>query len=155
MFESILGSSKSESSEDKGHQMIVARVAKMNLTDMKTYVNNKLDDFGICEDGLTEVMKMLNSTNAQTSKRFIESDAMDSKKKKAFDLVISIAENKKTTVAVLELVQEFIKMYKDIITQYDTDNKQIYFDKFKNALKKSLNTIATIIEMDKKSRILS
>lgn len=154
MFGAILGKNKEESGEDKLHQIIVEKVSKMNLVDMRVYVNNNLKDFGICEDGLSEVMRRLNSKDEKTSKRFIETDAMDSKKKKAFDIVIIIAKNKKVTVLVTELIQEFMETYKDIITQYDRDNKQIFGEKLKTALNGSISTIATMAEMNRKMKVI-
>jgi len=153
MFNKILGKNKREIKESGNHSKIVERISKMNLSDMRIYVNNKLNDFEITEDGLSEVMRRLISKDAN-EKRFIESDAMDSKIKKAFDLVIIIASNKKITITTLEFIQEFIELYKDIITKFDQDNKQIYESKLKDALNGAIATISTMAEMNKKDKIL-
>ncbi len=79
-------------------------------------------------------MKRLISVNEKTSKRFIEMDAMDTKVKKAFDLVILVAKSKKITVVVVELIQEFMNLYRDVIEKFDTNNKQTYDSKLKKCI---------------------
>ena len=153
MFGKILGKNKAESGEDNDHKIIVEKISKMNLTDMRIYVNNKLSDFEITEDGLSEVMRRLISKDAN-EKRFIQSDAMDSKIKKAFDLVIIIAANKKITIITTELIQEFVELYKDIITKFDKDNKQIYESKLKDSLSGSITMISTMAEINRKTKVL-
>ncbi|MFT5660445.1 MAG: hypothetical protein ACI9TV_001086 [Sulfurimonas sp.] len=153
MFANILGKSKEEANEDKEHQIIVDKVAKMNLVDMRVYVNNKLNDFEICTDGLSEVMRKINSKDIN-GKRFIETDAMDSKKKKAFEIVIMVSNSTKLSIFVAELIQEFIEFYKDIIMKYDTENKDIYGRKLKIALAKSIGTISTMADMNRKMKVI-
>ncbi len=153
MFGNILGKSKEESSGDKEHDEIVQKVSKMNISDMRVYINNKLTDFEISEDGLSEVMRKLLSKDAK-EKRFIESDAMDSKIKKAFDLVIIVSASKKITVVTTELIQDFITQYSDLIEKYDTDNKQIYGSKLNDALAKSISSISEMAELKRKMGVL-
>lgn len=152
MFGKILGK-KQESSQDDKSKEILQRITKMNLSDMRVYVNNKLNDLEICEIGLREVIKRLISKD-EKGNRFIEIDAMDSKIKKAFDLVILVAGNKKITIDTTEGIQEFIELYQDIITKFDTDNKQIYASKLKDALSSSITNLETITQMNKKMRVL-
>ncbi len=153
MFSKILGKNKNDINGDKEHQIIIDKVSKMHLADMRLYVNNKLNDFEICENGLREVMKRLVSKDLKNN-RFIETDAMDSKIKKAFDLVIIIAANKKITVTVAELIQDFIKIYDDLIIKFDKDNKQIYTSKLKDSLALSIENITMMTRENKKSSIL-
>ncbi|MDQ7045468.1 MAG: hypothetical protein Q9M32_06110 [Sulfurimonas sp.] len=153
MFGKILAKKKSETEEDTNNKEIIKKISKMNLSDMRFYVNNKLNDFEVCEDGLKAVMKKLVSKDAN-EKRFVESDAMDSKIKKAFDLVIVIAANKKMTMDTSELIKEFIDLYDDIIKKFDTDNKQIYTSKLNDALANSLITIQTMMQLNRKMDIL-
>ncbi len=153
MFGKLLGKNKEETKENDQHSVIVEKVSKMNLTDMKMYVNNKLTDFKICEDGVNEVMRKLISKDAK-EKRFIESDAMDSKIKKAFDLVILIGTTKYLTVVTLELIQNFSNLYKDIILKFDKDNMQIYESKLKDSLTNAIAIVQTMSEMQKKMKVL-
>ena len=57
MFSKILGKIKSSSAdENQEHQELVARIFKMNLTDMRSYINNQIPDFHVNEDGLIAVL---------------------------------------------------------------------------------------------------
>jgi len=155
MFGKILGKKKSEvSSQDKAHNEMVERVSKMTLTDMRAYVKNKILDFEVDEDGLVEVLRRLTTRNSETNKRYIEIDDMDSKKKKGFDLIISIASHSKITVVAVELIQEFILLYEDVIKKFDRDNKQIYESKLKDALSKAIGNISEMAELKRKMTVL-
>jgi len=151
MFGKILGKNKLES--NKKNNVIVEKISKMNLSDMRVYVNNKLNNFEVCEEGLTEVMKVLVSKDTK-DRRFIESDAMESKIKKAFDLVIIVAKSKKMSIDTTELIQTFIELYSDIIQRFDNDNKQIYSSKLKDSVNTSLATLQTMNNLKKKMNIL-
>ncbi|MCD6172587.1 MAG: hypothetical protein J7J96_02225 [Sulfurimonas sp.] len=153
MFGKILGKNKKETDEDQEHFKIVEKVSKMNLSDMRIYVNNKLTDFEICEDGLNEVMRKL-LLKDDKEQRFIEMDAMDSKKKKAFELVITIASSKKITIVTTELIQEFMELYKDIIDKFDKDNKQIYNSRLKDSITNAIGVISTMAEVNRKVKVL-
>ncbi len=153
MFGKILGKNKKEANENQEHSKIVEKISKMNISDMRVYVNNKLISFEICEDGLNEVMRKL-LLKDDKGQRFIEMDAMDSKKKKAFDLVLIVASSKKITIVTIELIQEFMKQYIDIIDKFDKENKQIYTSKFKDGLTKAMSTISAMTEVNRKNIIL-
>ena len=151
MFGKILGK-KEETQEDKSTRL-KERISKMNLSDMRIYVNNKLTDFEICEEGLNEVIKRLISID-ENERRFIETDAMDSKIKKAFDLMIMISTNKRITIDSIELIQKFIKQYDDLITKFDKENKQIYASKLKTSLENAIATVVIVAEASRKDRVL-
>jgi len=154
MFKKILGKTKTETENNTKHSEIIEKISGMTISDMRVYVNNKLNSFEICEDGLNEVMRRLISVDSK-KQRFIEMDAMDAKKKKAFDLVLTISKSKKVTIVTAELIQEFITLYKDIIEKFDKDHKQIYASRLKDSISNSIATVATMSELNKKSRILS
>ena len=152
MFGKILGRSKSEDS-DKEYTEIVNRVSKMNLTDMRAYLKNSMSGFESSEDGLSEVMKRL-LTKDDNDKRYIEIGDFDSKIKKAFDVVLIVCTHKKITVKVIEQIQEFIEVYRDIISKYDEDNKQIYGSRFKDGLSVAINNITEMSKLNKKMKVL-
>jgi len=155
MFGSILGKKKKNVSEnDAKHAAIVSKIANMNITDMRAYVRNAMKNFDICEDGLVAIMHRLIDKNESTQKFYLNSDDMDTKKKKAFDLVILVATSTKTTVVSLELVQKFIEIYQDIITSFDKENKQIYSSRFNDAIEVSIKTLSELTEMKRKGDIL-
>ncbi len=155
MFGKILGRQKEEiSEEDKAHSEIVERISKMNLTDMRAYVKNNMVGFEPCEDGLVAIMNRLLTKNEETSKRYIELDDQDSKMKKGFEIVLSVAAHKKVTVTLVEQIQEFITLYDDIILKYDTSNKQIYASRLKDSLERAIGTIGTMAEVNRKAEVL-
>jgi len=142
MFNKIFSknSSKEEKSEEKD-SLLIQRLPSMNLTDMRLYVKNSIHEMESTENGLVEILKRLTLEDETSSKRYIESDNMDSKIKKAFDLVIVIAEHKKITLDAVELIQEFINVYQGIILNFDRQNKQIYESKLRTALEKSIEGV--------------
>ena len=154
MFRNILGKIKGQGSEDKAYKELVQKIAKMNLTDMKAYINNRVPGMGTSEEGLSEIMKKLLNVDEKTSKRYIDADDMDSKIKKGFDLVLALLINKKLTVLAIEQVDEFIKTYKEIIDNYDRKHKQIYSSRFKGALGKAVDNINLRAELSRKSKVI-
>jgi hypothetical protein len=155
MFGKILGRKKGEiSQEDQGHKELEEKIAKMNLSDMRAYIKNRIKDFEVCEDGLNEVLHRLIKEDSKTKERYIKADDMDSKKKKAFDLVLEIVKNSKINVVTVELVQEFIDTYKDIIATYDKAHKEIYASRFEEALKTGVINIEKRAEVKNKMRLL-
>ena len=150
MFGNILGKSKDNIVVDDSAD-IALKVSKMNLTEMRSYVNNKIDDFEITQAGLVEVMKKLTVADEKT---YLQIDDMDSKKKKGFDLVLMIANSKQISVKTVELLQEFTVVYKDLIAKYDTDYKEIYESRFTDALEQSINNVNKLSEFDRKREVL-
>nr|WP_321267264.1 hypothetical protein [uncultured Sulfurimonas sp.] len=155
MFSKILGKIKNSSDEENEEQKnLVEKISKMNLTDMRIYVNNKIPNFQVCEDGLIEILNKLLEVDAKTSKRYIDISDNDSKIKKCFDLVLIILTNKKITITAIELVNQFIENSKEIIQKFDQENKQIYSSKFKNHMDLALNNINTRSEMQRKMGVI-
>ncbi|KIM02678.1 MAG: hypothetical protein KU29_13940, partial [Sulfurovum sp. FS06-10] len=81
-------------------------------------------------------------------------DDMDSKIKKALELVLSIAKHKKITIFTVELIQEFISTYDDIILKYDTENKQIYASKLRNSLDVAIHNLNEMAELKRRMNIV-
>ncbi|NCO01744.1 MAG: hypothetical protein GW906_07920 [Epsilonproteobacteria bacterium] len=155
MFNKIFSknSSKEEKSEEKD-SLLIQRLPSMNLTDMRLYVKNSIHEMESTENGLVEILKRLTLEDETSSKRYIESDNMDSKIKKAFDLVIVIAEHKKITLDAVELIQEFINVYQGIILNFDRQNKQIYESKLRTALEKSIEGVNQRTALQRKMDVL-
>lgn len=155
MFGSILGKKKDKTTQEVKNKEIFEKVSKMNLTEMRTYINNRIKDFEISEAGLVEVMHRLIQEDSTTSKRYIQEDDMDSKKKKAFDLVLTIGSSKKITIAVIELIQEFIKVYAEMIAKFDKDYKQIYHSRFKECIEKGIVIVEKTADYNRKMGVLA
>ena len=150
IFSKILGKKDSYTSdENKEHHEVVHKILKMNLTDMKSFINSA----EVTEDALIEIIKKLITPNEHTLKRYIEIDDMDSKIKKGFELIISILVHKKVTVVAVELAHRFIEMYADILINYDADNKEIYTSRLKDAVQTAIKNIETKTEVSKKIRV--
>ena len=116
MFSNFINKIKTGIDDKKADRRdMVAKISKMNLTDMRAYINNRALNFPVNEDGLNEILYRLLKEDEDTSKRYIEIDDMDSKIKKGFDLVLSILVNKKIGVATIELANTFLEVYAEII----------------------------------------
>ena len=155
MFGKILGRKKDDiSEEDKATTEIVERISKMNLTDMRAYVRNGMKGFESCEDGLVAIMNRVLTRDEETQKRYIEIDDMDSKKKKGFELVLSVGAHKRVTVTSVEQIQEFITLYEDIILKFDKEYKQIYGSRLKDSLANALATVEVMSHINRKVEVL-
>jgi len=150
MFSNILSKDKNRSTSNE----LVQKISKMNLPEMRSYVNNKAFNLELCEDGLVEVLKKLTTLNEESEKRYIQIDDMDSKIKKGFDLLITISSSKKISVEAVELIQEFITVYQEIIEKFDRDNKQIYASKLNDALAAGVEGVNRRSEVERKLNIL-
>lgn len=146
MFSNLLGK---KNKKDTTQDHIEEKVAKMNITEMRTFVNNKNE---ITELGLVEVLKRL--THQENERRYIELDDADVKIKKGFELVITIAAHKKITIGAIELIMKFMSLYEDVISHYDEENKQIYKSKLKDALSLALKNMDEISNIMKKQNLL-
>lgn len=142
-------------SDNQENRELIDRVSKMNLTDMRTYINNRIADYPVDEEGLIEVLHKLLKVDEKTSKRYIDIGDMDSKIKKGFDLVLSILTNKKISVTAIELVNEFSEKSKDIIEKYDKENKQIYYTRFKDSIELAINNMNIKNELQRKMDVIS
>jgi galactose-1-phosphate uridylyltransferase len=99
-------------------------------------------------------MHKLITEDEKTKKYYLKEDDMDSKKKKTFDLVLNISENKKVNLITVEQMNQFIEIYKDIIDKYDQEYKEIYFSRFTDAIGLAIAHVALKIELNEKMTIL-
>ena len=139
MFAKFLNGLKG--SRGESNNKLVEKISKMDLVEMRLYINDKLDDFEVDEFGLYEVVKKLINVNEQSSKYLLQKNDLDSKKKKAFELLLLILQHKKVSITVLESVQEFLDIYDELIKQYDKDNKDIYESKIKKLMSLAVDRI--------------
>ncbi|MDF1883359.1 hypothetical protein JHD49_05335 [Sulfurimonas sp. SAG-AH-194-C21] len=136
-------------------QELVLKIDKMNLTEMRSFINNKIKDLEVSTDGLNLVLERLTKVDTASKKSYINSDDMDSKKKKAFDLVLTILKNKKINIQSMELMQNFLKVYEEIITNYDKEHKDIYASRFNDAISNGVAMIEVMSNMTNKLHVLS
>jgi hypothetical protein len=105
MLSKLFGKSKTENIEVDNKELIKA-IQKMNLTDMRHYINNKKADLIVNDVGLAEVLYKLMNEDKNTKKRYINEKDDYTKIKRCFDIVLSILENNKITSDTIELVIE-------------------------------------------------
>jgi hypothetical protein len=154
MFGAILGRKKEDISEDDAiHAELVSKISKMNLTEMRSYVNNNIKDLELSEDGLSILLQKLTTKN-EKKEYYLKSDDMDSKKKKAFDLILLISKSKKMNFTVIEEMQKFIEVYKEVIAGYDSEHKEIYASRFVDAINHALVNMNQKVALKNKMDIL-
>lgn len=156
MFGNILGKKKTDNAEQQKEvdPKIVERISRMNLSDMRIYVKNGLKEFLVTSDGLHEVLKKLVDPSGEKDELYIKTDDMDTKKKKAFELILLIANSKKISLENVEMIQKFIETYKEIIDDYDTKNKDIYSSRLKKAIETAIVNVQTITHLQKRLDVL-
>jgi len=153
MFVKMFGK-RDKSQDEQTDSYLIEKISKMNLTEMRSYVKNSIKDFEVSVDGMNEIMKKLTSLDEKTQTYYIKSDDMDVKKKKAFDLFIAILTSKQINVQTIELAQNFLENYKEIIDDFDTRNKQIYASKLTDTLERAINIINQYAQLQNKMNIL-
>lgn len=154
MFSKMFDKKDKSSKDTQENSELIARISKMNLTEMRSYVRDKIPDFKVSKEGLKEVMKRLVKEDPNTSKRYIQPDDMDTKIKKAFDLVLTISTSKKMSIEVIELIQEFILVYKEIIVKYDKDNKDIYGSRLTECINNCIAIVSQMSDYNLRTKIL-
>lgn len=156
MLLKILGkNSEKDLEENSKNKELIQKISKMNLTDMRNYAKNKILDFEPTQDGVEEILKKLTSVNETTNKRYIEIDDMDSKIKKAFDLILILLEFKEIGVVTVELTQKFVEVYDDIISKYDHDHKEIYASRFKDKMISCADNITLKTELINQMKVVN
>lgn len=133
---------------------VIEKISKMNLTEMRSYVKNRIKDLKVTVEGINEIMKKLTSFDENKQTYYIKNDDMDIKKKKGFDLFIAILTSKQINIETIELAQKFLEIYKEIIDDFDTRNKQIYASKLADTLEAAINTINQYTELKRKMNVL-
>jgi len=154
MFENLLKKKLTKSDKEIALEHITQKVSTMNLSEMRTFVRGKVESLPICEDGLNIVLKRLTLVDENSEKLYINSDDMDSKKKKAFDIVILIASSTLVNVVAVEYIQKFMEVYKKLIEEYDTQYKEIYMSRLTDAAMLTINTINIRSALNDKMSIL-
>ncbi len=154
MFSKILGKKKEgESEQTKEHLEIINKVSKMNLTEMRSFVNNN-GPIPLSEEGLIAVLDKLITPHPQTNTLYIQQDDMDTKKRKAFELVLLISKSQRITFEAVDRLQKFLETYMTLITSYDKEHKEIYASRLSDAVEISLKNINKMSNLKAKMDIL-
>ena len=151
MLSKIFGKTD-KNEEDSKLKDLKEKISKMNITDMKSYIDGKFTELYPTEEGLVEVLARL--TSDLGNRKFIDTADNDIKKKRAFELVLSIAKHPKITLKAIEEINNFLEVYKDLIFDYDRENKQIYEDKIKKSIDTALEIISAKASLNNKMKVL-
>lgn len=155
MFSNILNKiGISVDDKEKNHKELVERISKMNLTDMRTYINNKIPDLHVSEDGLVVVLKRLYEVDEKTQKRYLDIEDMDSKKRKGLDSIVNVLTNKKLSIDAIEVAIELLDVSKEMIEKYDKENKQIYYSKIKESINQAIENMSKKSEIRRKMGVI-
>ena len=155
MFKKLLNKVKSSQESNNENKELIDYISSADLNDMRSLLLGKVNKFPVSEESIIHVLKKMISQSDKTKKRFLEASDDDSKLKKAFELVIVAAQNKKISVEAVELIGEFIALYKDLIEAYDTKNKQIYMYKLSKAMESSIMMVELIVANINKMQMLN
>ncbi|MDQ7042268.1 MAG: hypothetical protein Q9M34_01915 [Sulfurimonas sp.] len=156
MFGNLLKKNRTKDEDiDASLQELILKIDKMNLTQMRSLVKDKTKESELSTEGLNAVLQKLITVTDTSKKQYINSDDMDSKKKKAFDLVLAIMANKKINIQTIELVQKFIDTYEEIINRYDKEYKDIYLSRFKDSITNAVVMLGIVSDMENKLNVLS
>ncbi|MDH4944873.1 hypothetical protein [Sulfurimonas sp. C5] len=128
---------------------MIDKISKMNLSDMRLYVKNGMKDFELSAIGLNEVLKKLVTPLNEKGELYLKADDTDSKKKKAFELVLLAAGSIKISVTAIELMQQFVETYRDIINDYDDEQKDIYHSRLIKAIETAIENVYKINSIEK------
>ena len=145
MLKKLFKNGKAEKEEPQKTSELVEKISKMNLIEMRSYVNGKAG-IELCEEGLNAVVTRLCT--------YLKEDDMDSKKKKAFNLILLSAKSKHISFNVLEKIQEFIKNYETLIKDYDKEHKEIYASRFHDALELAIQNMQEMKDLHAKMNLL-
>jgi len=145
---------KNKNQDEQTDSRLIEKISKMNLTEMRSYVKNRIKNFEVSVEGINEIMKKLTSLDEKTQTYYIKSDDMDTKKKKAFELLIAILTSKHIDIQTIELTQSFLEIYKNLIDDFDSRNKQIYASKLRDTLESAIETINKYTQFQQKMNVL-
>ena len=153
MFTKIFA--KKDKNESKNlNSELKEKIAKMNLTQMRLYMKNNLDDFSVSVEGINEIVNKLISFDEKKQIFYIKNDDMDVKKKKAFDLIIIILTSKHINTKTIELTQKFLENHKEMINDFDKRNKQIYASRLRDSIENAISTINQYADFQEKMNLL-
>ena len=136
MFDKIKKKDLGKEGEDS---VFTALVASWNLTDIKTYLQNKNPDFPMNAMGVETILNRF-TTRAKPDKKYVEGKRMvdiddnDIRVKKAFDIILLLSKNTLLQMQSVEKMERFRILHEDVIEKFDKQNAQTYSHKLKEAI---------------------
>ncbi len=139
MFKSFFCKKDKKSSQNNQNNELKQKILKMNLTEKKAYVENKISSMPMSQDGVVTILNSLINQDSNTKQRYLKSDDNDTKVKKALDLIISISTYSEITQELIKLIEKFEKTYENIIEKFDIDNNLTYSFKIRTIIQNYQN----------------
>lgn len=136
MFDKIKNKNSGETEEDT---VFTALIASWNLTEIKTYLQNKNPDFPLSSRGIDTVLNRFTSQEKPSDKypngkRMVELDDNDVRIKKAFDIILLLSKSSHLSMESVEKMERFRELHCDVIEKFDKQNAQTYEHKLKEAI---------------------
>ncbi|MBA1437635.1 MAG: hypothetical protein FAF05_01385 [Epsilonproteobacteria bacterium] len=140
MLRKLLGKKDKADKEESIDPELSQKIFKMDLGSMRLYMKSEEAQI----DGLYLIMQKLTQPINDKGEYYLKADDMDTKKKKAFELVLLIAKSKKISAKTLEGIEKFIQIHKEIIKEYDYEHKEIYTDRLHKSLQTAVVNLETL-----------
>ncbi len=110
---------------------------------MQEYVGNRNKKFPLTDAGMAAILERFNRSN-----EFKIGD-MSEELRVGFDIVLSIARNKKIDLPTTDLILEFVKQYEEVIHFFDRQSAQTYHHKLLRAYENSVDMVKKKYEIEK------
>jgi len=153
MLSKLFGKRGDSAEDDSDFKALKEKISQMNLSELRLYAKGKLDGFEVSEEGLVLVLERL-LVPINEKRLFLDADDDDTKLKKAFDLVISIARENRVSMKVVELIAKFIQTYEKLIKAFDQKHKEIYEDRLKKAVDNAMEIVEAKMALQNKMNML-
>lgn len=118
-------------------------VSSWDKKELQAYVYNHNKSYPCSDAGMAAILERFTECNE------FQIGHMSEELKAGFDIVLSIARNKKITLLTTDLIFDFIKSFEEVIHNYDRQSAQTYYHKLINAYEKSIELVNAKIEIDR------
>ncbi len=115
--------------------------------DMKIYVYNHNKEFPCTDAGMAAILERFIYANE------FQIGTMSEELKLGFDIVLAISRNNRISLETAELIDTFIKTYKDVIQFYDRQAVQTYKFKLQKAYQQALELVEAKMAIEQELRI--
>jgi len=128
----------------KQMRKVISRWDKKELQD---YVFNKNKTHPSSDAGMAAILERFIDTNE------FQIGHMSEDLKVGFDIILSIAKNKRIYFHTTDLIYMFVKHFEDVIHSYDRQSAQTYYHKLIKAYENSVNMVRRKLEIEKEIRV--
>ena len=149
--------SNSQRTYNKIFKQMQGLVSTWNLTQMYQYVMCKNDDYKCNFVGFNAILdKFINHTtqdkNFPNGRREFEAVDRPERIKKGLDLVIIMCKHPRSNYKTMKAIQMFLKLYMDVIREYDKEHSENYREKLLKSFRQGLLNIEKRVKRKKRLR---